>query len=232
VSKDKRPYDLVAELKREGVDDARVLSAIETVPREMFVDGPFVHSAYENSALPIACGQTISQPFIVGFMTQALNVGPTMRVLEVGTGSGYQAAVLSLLCRRVYTVERHKPLLLQAQERFSRLKFENIVTRHGDGALGWPEQGPFDRILITAATSEVPKVLIEQLMPGGSLIAPVGRPSAPGLFGLPESFSQRLTKMIRTETGLTREELIPVVFVPLVAGLPKSGRKPDGSDGN
>jgi protein-L-isoaspartate(D-aspartate) O-methyltransferase len=147
-----------------------------------------------------------------------------MRVLEIGTGSGYQAAVLSPLCRKVYTIERHKPLLREAEARFRALKLENIVTKHGDGLNGWPEQAPFDRILLSAAVPEVPPILIEQLKPGGILIAPVG----PATISSIESFSQLLTKMIRSETGLKREALIPVVFVPMMPGMPQEPRATHG----
>ena len=222
---DPRPIALVMALRKQGITDARVLAAIERCRREVFVDTPFEHAAYDNTALPIACGQTISQPFVVAYATEALEVGPGMRVLEVGTGSGYQAAVLSPLCRKVYTIERHKPLLREAEARFRALKLENIVTKHGDGLNGWPEQAPFDRILLSAAVPEVPPILIEQLKPGGILIAPVGPPPNSGT----ESFSQLLTKMIRTETGLKREALIPVVFVPMMSGLPQEPRNSHGS---
>jgi protein-L-isoaspartate(D-aspartate) O-methyltransferase len=212
---DTRAIALIMALRGQGITDQRVLGAIERTPREQFVDKPFETSAYDNSALPIACGQTISQPYIVAYSTQELEVEPGHRVLEIGTGSGYQGAVLALLCRMVYTVERHKPLLVQAQARFKALKLHNIVTRHGDGLAGWAEQAPFDRILLTAAVPEVPQSLIEQLKPGGILIAPVGK--QPSL----ESFSQYLVKIIRTEEGTSKQSLIPVVFVPMIPGLPQ-----------
>jgi protein-L-isoaspartate(D-aspartate) O-methyltransferase len=221
---DHRPIALVMALRKQGIVDARVLSAIERCPREAFVGAPFVHSAYDNTALPIACGQTISQPYVVAYATEALEIGPAMRVLEIGTGSGYQAAVLSPLCRKVYTIERHKPLLREAEARFKALKLENIVTKHGDGLNGWPEQAPFDRILLSAAVPEVPPILIEQLKPGGILVAPVG----PATISSIESFSQLLTKMIRSETGLKREALIPVVFVPMMPGVPQEPRGAHG----
>jgi protein-L-isoaspartate(D-aspartate) O-methyltransferase len=229
MTDDRRPSALVDELRREGITDARVLAAMELVPREAFVDAPFAHAAYENTALPIACGQTISQPFVVAYMTQALDVGANDRVLEIGTGSGYQTAVLSRLCRRVYTLERHKPLHDEAKRRFEALKIDNVVARHGDGFEGWPEQAPFDRIMVTAAAADVPSVLIEQLKPGGILVAPLGSVPNADSFRLTESFSQRLTKIIRSDTGVRREALIPVVFVPMVTGLPAGARKPDGS---
>lgn len=212
---DTRAISLIMALRGQGITDSRVLSAIERTPRELFVDEPFEASAYDNSALPIACGQTISQPYVVALSSQALELQPNHRVLEIGTGSGYQAAVLAQLCRMVYTVERHKPLMQAAHARFQQLKLHNIVTRHGDGFQGWPEQAPFDRILLTAATPEVPQSLLDQLKTGGILVAPVGKPVSA------ESNSQDLVKMIRTEEGTSRESLIPVVFVPMVPGLPQ-----------
>ena len=223
MEQDSRQEHLIKELRRQGVRDERVLAAIANTPREMFVDAPFADSAYHNSALPIACGQTISQPFVVAYMTEHLEVGENMRVLEIGTGSGYQAAVLSPLCRRVYTIERHRPLLDKARERFTQLKLENVVTKHGDGFAGWLEQAPFDRILLSCAVQQVPQALVDQLKLGGILIAPVGTVPKSDGFGILESISQRLTKMIRNETGVTEEVLIPVVFVPMVAGLPGGG---------
>jgi protein-L-isoaspartate(D-aspartate) O-methyltransferase len=212
---DHRPIALVMALRGQGITDDRVLGAVERTPRDVFVEEAFQSSAYENSALPIACGQTISQPYVVAYMTQALELDPKFRVLEIGTGSGYQAAVLSLLCRMVYTVERHKPLLAHAQARFKALKLHNIVTRCGDGLLGWPEQAPFDRILLTAAVAEVPQTLVDQLKPGGILVAPEGGPASA------ERISQHLVKIIRTNGTTTRELLISVAFVPMVPGLPQ-----------
>ena len=210
------------ELRREGIRDQGVLVAIAAVPREAFVDAPFAHAAYDNSALPIACGQTISQPYVVAYMTEVLDLRPSMRALEIGTGSGYQTAVLSRLCRRVYTIERHKPLLQSAEERFRSLRLENVVTKLGDGYRGWPEQAPFDRILLTAAVPEVPAELARQLCPDGILVAPVG-PAVGGGGYNPESICQLLTKIIRSETGFREERLIPVVFVPMIAGVPGAG---------
>jgi protein-L-isoaspartate(D-aspartate) O-methyltransferase len=215
-----RQIQLIMELRGQGISDHRVLGVIERTPREIFVEAPFADSAYNNTALPIACGQTISQPFIVAYITQQLELQPNMRVLEIGTGSGYQAAVLSPLCRRVYTIERHRPLLEQAKPRFKALKLDNIVARHSDGFAGWPEQAPFDRIVLSCAVPKVPPILIEQLKSGGTLVAPIGNVPKPDGFAAPESFSQRLTKMIRTETGVTEEVLIPVLFVPMLSGLP------------
>jgi protein-L-isoaspartate(D-aspartate) O-methyltransferase len=219
---DSRAIELVMALRKQGITDTRVLSAIETIPRDVFVDQPFETQAYANSALPIACGQTISQPYIVAFATQALEIEPKHRVLELGTGSGYQAAILSPLCRMVYTVERHKPLLAQAEERFKKIHLTNIVTRHADGLKGWPEAAPFDRILLSAAIAEVPQILIDQLKPAGILIAPVGgdAQSARGV-------SQSLTKIVKGEHGIKREDLLPVMYVPMIEGLPQDARKPD-----
>jgi protein-L-isoaspartate(D-aspartate) O-methyltransferase len=220
MTHDSRKLQLIDELRRQGIADERVLDAIATTPREVFIDEPFIDSAYHNSALPIACGQTISQPFVVAYMTEHLDLGENMRVLEIGTGSGYQAAILSPLCRRVYTIERHRPLLEQASARFKKLKLENVVTRHGDGFAGWPGQAPFDRIIVSCAVQQMPPQLIEQLKPGGVLIAPVGNVSKSDGFGALESFSQQLTKIIRSESGVREEVLIPVVFVPMLSGLP------------
>lgn len=222
---DHRPVALVMALRGQGISDRRVLEAIEKTPRELFVDRPFEASAYDNTTLPIACGQTISQPFIVAAITQALEAGAKHRVLEIGTGSGYQAAVLAPLCAWVYTVERHKPLMQAAIPRFRALKLHNVVVRHGDGLKGWPEQGPFDRIVLSAAVDRVPDALLDQLKPGGILIAPVAAE------GGSERFSQYLVKIIRTESGPVQERLMPVVFVPMVPGLPQESRKLDGAAG-
>lgn len=215
---------LLMALRKAGISDMAVLEAMEKIPRDVFVDAPFDASAFEDTALPIACGQTISQPYIVAKMTSALELGPKMRVLEIGTGSGYQAAVLSPLCAWVYTVERHRPLLDQARKRFNRLKLHNVVSKHGDGHKGWPEQAPFDRIIVTASVPEIPRALIEQLKPGGILVAPIAKT------GTAESISQHLTKIIRAEDGLKEQELIPAVFVPLVPGLPQEARTPDAKE--
>ncbi|MBN9572247.1 MAG: protein-L-isoaspartate(D-aspartate) O-methyltransferase [Alphaproteobacteria bacterium] len=204
---DPRAIQLVMALRKQGITDMRVEA--------------FGTSAYQDSALPIACGQTISQPYIVACMTEALAVGEKMRVLEIGTGSGYQSAVLAPLCRKIYTIERHRPLLKAAEARFKALKLDNIVTKLGDGYKGWPEQAPFDRIVVTAAFPQVPESLIAQLKPGGIMVVPVGE-QRPG-----ESISQLLTKIIRTETGVKREALIPVMFVPMVPGLPREPQKAD-----
>jgi len=204
---------LIMDLRRGGVSDRRVLEVIETLPREAFVPESFRDRAYENTALPIADGQTISQPQTVAFMTQALEVGPRLKVLEIGTGSGYQAAVLSRLCRRVYSVERYRTLLREAEARFAALGISNITTRHGDGHKGWVEQAPFDRIIVTAAAPQVPPVLVDQLAEGGVMVIPVGE----------EAGEQRLLRLRRTAEGVAEEDLIHTKFVPLVPGVARDG---------
>jgi protein-L-isoaspartate(D-aspartate) O-methyltransferase len=200
---------LVMDLRRAGVSDTRVLSAMERTPREAFCAPQFLDRAYDDTALPIAHGQTLSQPSVVGLMTQAAECGPRHKVLEVGTGSGYQAAILAALCRRLYTIERHRPLLQDAERRLLGLGISNIVTRHGDGWAGWPEQAPFDRIVVTAAPDDVPGALVDQLGEGGILVVPVGR----------EKRSQRLLRLRRGPEGVVTEELAAVRFVPLVQGV-------------
>jgi len=195
------------QLRRSGVTDTAVLAVIERLPRELFVPRSFLDQAYEDMALPIGSGQTISQPLVVAMMTQALELHDRLKVLEIGTGSGYQAAVLSRLVRRVYTIERHRALLHEAEARFTQLGFHNITTRAGDGTKGWPEQAPFDRILVTAAADgDIPKTLTDQLALGGIMIVPLGN----------DRRDQRVYRVRRTETGLQREELWPVRFVPLL----------------
>lgn len=198
---------LLMKLRREGVTDTRVLSAIESTPRELFVDERFRDQAYEDTALPIDSGQTISQPSVVAWMTWALQVGERMKVLEIGTGSGYQAAILAKLCRRLYTVERHKDLLQQAERRFEAMKLRNVTSRAGDGARGWPEVAPFDRIIVTAAAGEVPKNLLEQLAIGGVMVVPVGE----------QGNEQILLRITRAEDGFHTQHLMNVRFVPLVS---------------
>ena len=196
-------------LRSHGVTDSRVLNAMERVDRAAFVRGVFADRAYEDTPLPIECGQTISQPTMVAIMTQALRVGPRDKVLEVGTGSGYQAAILSQLTRRVYTIERHPRLARIARERFRECDLGNIVTITGDGSLGLPDVAPFDRILVTAATEDPPGPLLEQLRVGGIMVLPVGQSDA----------VQTLLRVRRTADELDYEELCPVRFVPLVAGV-------------
>jgi protein-L-isoaspartate(D-aspartate) O-methyltransferase len=200
---------LVMELRNRGIRDTAVLAAIEQTPREMFVESAFSQHAYDDTALPIASGQTISQPSVVAWMTAALELAPSMRVLEIGTGSGYQAAILARLARRVYTIERHKELFAQAEARFAALRLGNIVTRLGDGAKGWKEAAPFERIIVTAAAAQVPAVLLEQLSPGGVMVVPVGG----------SGDNQMLLRIRKDEAGsLSSEHLMHVRFVPLVAG--------------
>lgn len=199
---------LIMELRKQGITQPDVLGAIERVPREAFVPETFRDQAYENMALPIGSGQTISQPAVVAFMTQELDVGPRMKVLEIGTGSGYQAAVLARLCRRLYSVERHKDLLVLAEEKFRKLRINNITAKAGDGTLGWPEQSPFDRIIVTAAaTREIPQTLLDQLAPEGIMIAPMGDSAR----------DQHLYKFRFGEDGaIESEKMWPVRFVPLI----------------
>ncbi len=196
-------------LRSRGVTDTRVLTAMEKVDRGLFVKGLFADRAYEDMPLPIACGQTISQPSVVGLMTQALGVNPRDTVLEVGTGSGYQAAILAQLARRVYTVDRYRRLVREAAELFRQLDIANITTLTADGSYGLPEQGPFDRILVTAAAEDPPGPLLAQLKAGGIMVLPVGQSDA----------VQSLIKVTRTAQGFDYEELRPVRFVPLVEGL-------------
>jgi protein-L-isoaspartate(D-aspartate) O-methyltransferase len=196
-------------LRSRGVTDARVLTAMERIDRGLFVKGIFAMRAYEDMPLPIACGQTISQPSVVGLMTQALAVSPRDTVLEVGTGSGYQAAILSDLARRVYTVDRFRRLTREAAELFRQMNLTNITTITADGSHGLPDQAPFDRILVTAAAEDPPGPLLAQLKPGGIMVLPVGQSDA----------VQSLIKVTRTEKGFDYEELRPVRFVPLVEGL-------------
>jgi protein-L-isoaspartate(D-aspartate) O-methyltransferase len=207
-----RVIRLLMELRRMGVADTRTLSAIERIPRDLFVADPFLDQAYENTALPIGCGQTVSQPLVVALMTQALEVGDRMKVLEVGTGSGYQAAVLALLCRRLYSVERHKSLLVQAEARFKHLRLHNITARVGDGSRGWPEQAPFDRIIVTAAAPDIPPALVDQLKPDGIMILPLGDVGG---------VDQELVRITKTPDGIDIYPFMPVRFVPLVEGLPE-----------
>ncbi|HTW50653.1 MAG TPA: protein-L-isoaspartate(D-aspartate) O-methyltransferase [Stellaceae bacterium] len=212
-----RMLRLIMELRRAGIGDARVLGAIEKMPREMFVGESLEDRAYDNVALPIGSEQTISQPYVVGLMTEKLVLTGREKVLEIGTGSGYQAAILSRLARRVFTIERHRALMREAERRFAALRLGNIVTLFGDGAKGWREQAPFDRIIVTAAVREVPGVLVEQLGPEGLMVLPVGA----------EHEDQRLVLVRRhdpaSESGYEVEELAFVRFVPLVPGLPRGG---------
>ncbi|MGH7022590.1 MAG: protein-L-isoaspartate(D-aspartate) O-methyltransferase [Caulobacteraceae bacterium] len=209
ADRDTRVARLVLALRTQGVTDPAVLAAMERTPRDLFTPELFKDRSWEDSALPIACGQTISQPFIVGLMTQALTLEPRARVLEIGTGSGYQTAVLARLSRLVYTIERYRTLLREAEARFQALQLTNIITKFGDGALGWPEQAPFDRILVTAAAQEEPTVLLEQLKPSGVLVAPVGKGPV-----------QKLCRYAGDGAGgFAMDILCEVRFVPLLEGV-------------
>jgi protein-L-isoaspartate(D-aspartate) O-methyltransferase len=202
---------LIMQLRRRGIRDTKVLRAIERVPRELFVDEAFAGHAYQDIALPIECGQTISQPFVVAYMTEKLELDPRHKALEIGTGSGYQAAVLSYLCRRVYTVERWRELQKGAEQRLAQLKIANVTTIIGDGWLGWPPQAPFDRIIVTAAALDAPAALLDQLKEGGRMIIPLGETRD----------AQSLVQIDKTEEGLVETPLLPVRFVPLVHGRVK-----------
>ncbi|GKY89038.1 protein-L-isoaspartate(D-aspartate) O-methyltransferase [Sinisalibacter aestuarii] len=204
-----RKMQFLFALRSKGVTDKRVLSAMETVDRGLFVKGIFEDRAYEDMPLPIASGQTISQPSVVGLMTQALDVQPKSKVLEIGTGSGYQAAILARLGRRVYTVDRHRTLVREARAVFDALDLHNITTITGDGSFGLPEQAPFDRIIVTAAAEDPPGPLLAQMAIGGIMVLPVGQSDA----------VQTLLKVTRLNAGYDYQELMPVRFVPLLEGL-------------
>lgn len=202
---------LLLELRSLGIKDSAVLNAIEMTPREAFVPEALAHRAWENTALPIGRGQTISQPLVVALMTQALQVDKDQTVLEVGTGSGYQAAVLAALAKRVYTIERHAVLMREAEARFKELDLRNIVTRLGNGFNGWPEVAPFSRILVTAAAERLPQPLLDQLSVGGRMIIPVG----------PVGGHQDIVMVERDEKGYRTTPMGPVRFVPLVDAGPE-----------
>jgi protein-L-isoaspartate(D-aspartate) O-methyltransferase len=204
-----RKMQFLYTLRSKGVTDSRVLTAMEKVDRGPFIRGIFADRAYEDMPLPIACGQTISQPSIVGLMTQALQVSARDTVLEVGTGSGYQAAILSQLARRVYTVDRHRRLVREAREIFDALKLPNVTAFTADGSFGLPDQAPFDRILVTAAAEDPPGPLLAQLKIGGIMVLPVGQSDT----------VQSLIRVTRHASGFEYDELRPVRFVPLVEGL-------------
>jgi protein-L-isoaspartate(D-aspartate) O-methyltransferase len=195
-------------LRRRGISDQAVLRAMDEVPREHFVTPEFTDSAYADQALPIACGQTISQPYVVAYMTEQFEVEAEHRVLEIGTGSGYQAAILSRLAREVVSVERYRTLADTARERLKTLGYSNVTVIAGDGFAGAPERAPFDRIIVTAAAEEVPGALVEQLGEGGKLVLPLG----------PRNGTQHIVKLSKTAGGLTRENLLAVRFVPLLHG--------------
>ena len=198
---------LTMTLRGMGITDFGVLSAMEKIPRQDFVPAALSQHAYENASLPIAMDQTISQPYVVARMTSALALTGRERVLEIGTGSGYQAAILTLLCRRVYSIERLRPLLVEAENRIRALRISNITFRFGDGSLGWPETAPFDRIILTCGCAHIPDALLNQLKIGGIMVAPVG-----------EGRDQQITVVHRTDNGFAKDYILPVRFVPLVEG--------------
>ena len=197
---------LIEFLISQGIDDDQVLSVIHTLPRELFVSQAMVHQAYDNNALPIGLGQTISQPYIVAKMTQMLDLTPSSRVLEVGTGSGYQTAILAQLVDHVFSIERIKTLQWEAKRRLKQLDIYNVSTKHGDGWQGWSAKAPFDAIIVTAAAQEIPQALLEQLNDGGRLVIPVG------------GDEQQLLKIIRQGDTWITDVVEMVRFVPLVAG--------------
>jgi protein-L-isoaspartate(D-aspartate) O-methyltransferase len=206
-----RKMQFLYALRSKGVTDKLVLEAMETVDRGPFIRGIFAERAYEDMPLPIACGQTISQPSVVGLMTQALEVSPRDKVLEIGTGSGYQAAILSKLARRVYTIDRHRRLVHEARGIFDALDLNNITAITADGSFGLPEQAPFDRIIVTAAAEDPPGPLLAQLKVGGIMVLPVGQSDA----------VQHLIRVRKTADGLEYDEMRAVRFVPLLEGLGK-----------
>jgi protein-L-isoaspartate(D-aspartate) O-methyltransferase len=209
MSTDARRLRLLMSLRRSGVTDAAVLGAIERIPRELFVPDTFQDRAWEDTALPIGHGQTISQPLVVAMMTAALELHNRPTVLEIGTGSGYQTAVLALLCRRVYSIETIKPLQDRAAKLLETMRIHNVTLHHGDGSLGWPKVAPFDRIIVTAASGgEAPKALVDQLGQGGIMICPVRRATD----------DQMMVRIRREKDRISSEDLWPVRFVPLVTG--------------
>ncbi|QFT59560.1 Protein-L-isoaspartate O-methyltransferase [Sulfitobacter sp. THAF37] len=211
LSDAERKMQFLYALRSKGVTDNRVLNAMEMVDRGPFIRGLFAQRAYEDMPLPIACGQTISQPSVVGLMTQALEVSPRDKVLEIGTGSGYQAAVLSKLARRVYTIDRHRRLVQEARTIFEQMDLNNITAITADGSFGLTEQAPFDRIIVTAAAEDPPSPLLAQLKEGGIMVLPVGQSDA----------VQHLIRVRKTAQGLEYDEMRAVRFVPLLEGLGK-----------
>jgi len=211
MNREQERSEFVQDLKLRGIHDEKVLAALARVPREEFVATLDEGRAFSDQALPIACGQTISQPYVVAAMTEALEISPPHRVLEIGTGSGYQAAILACLASEVFTVERHRDLAESARARLQRLGFNNVTVIHADGMEGAGAYAPFDRIIVTAAALEVPEALTAQLAPGGVMVVPVGATSE----------VQSLIRLRKTEgESLVREDLMAVRFVPLLPGLP------------
>jgi len=205
---DRRVLTLLQQLMQQGIGDERILKAMAEVPREKFIDEAMSHKAYDNTALPIGLGQTISQPYMVARMTELLRVGPEAKVLEIGTGSGYQTAVLAHLVQHVFSVERIKSLQWQAKRRLKQLDLHNVSTRHGDGWQGWASRGPFDAIIVTAAPPEIPEALLSQLADGGRLVLPVGEFDK----------TQQLRCVQRRGNEFSVESIEPGRFVPLVQG--------------
>ena len=205
---DVRKIRLTLELRESGIHNTEVLSAIEKIPRENFIPENFRNQAYENIALPIGKNQTISQPYIVALMTQALELKKNYKVLELGTGTGYQTSILSMLTRRVYTVERIRSLLIRSEKNFKKLKLYNIVTKHADGNLGWQEQIPFDRIIFTAATNKISDLIFGHIKNNGIIVAPIISKN-----------KQVLKKYIKKDTKILEEEIANVMFVPNLKGV-------------
>ncbi len=203
-----RLAELILRLRRAGIMEQRILAAMEAVPRDLFIPPESRREAYADRAVPIDCGQTTTAPVVVGMMVAALDPGQRDRVLEVGTGSGYQTAILASLCRRVHTIDRFRTLVAAAESRFRTLRIENIATAVGDGTRGWPEAAPFERIIVTAAAEAVPKALLDQVGPGGVLVAPVGPPDG----------VQKLRKFVRQRVDFAETDLADVRFVPLIPG--------------
>ncbi len=201
---------LIMELRGLGIRHTATLAALEATPREMFLPQALEQHAYDNVSLPISHGQTISQPYIVARMTEALNLTGKERVLEIGTGSGYQAAVLSHIARRVYTIERLRPLLVEAERRLTKLFATNITSKHGDGALGWPEAAPFDRVILTCAAPARPDILIKQLKPEGILIAPVD---------VPTGYQVIRAYTMKEDGEVLETDIVPAKFVPLITNV-------------
>jgi len=209
--KDVGRMEFLLALRRRGISDKAVLRAMDEVPRGDFVEPGFAAEAYADQALPIACGQTISQPYVVAYMTEQLGIKPEHRVLEVGTGSGYQAAVLSRLAREVVSIERYRTLAETARKRLAALGYDNVEVVTGDGFAGVPAHAPYDRIIVTAAAERIPEALVDQLAEGGVMVLPLG----------PRAGSQHIVKLTKSQTGLARQDLIAVRFVPLLPGQAK-----------
>ncbi len=211
---DSHKIKLIMKLRQAGINDITVLSALERTPREIFIPENFIDQAYEDTALPIGMGQTISQPYIVALMTQSLEINDRDKVLEIGTGSGYQGSILARLCRRLYTIERHKPLLEVAEHKFAEQGLRNITAMVGDGMKGWPQQAPFDKIIVTAgALEKPPQDLLDQLKIGGLMVIPVGN-----------RMHNQILKLYRKESDdlFSVKDLCPVRFVPLLPDIAKT----------